>query len=78
MIRGVSYYGGSGPGAAGYWPVCEERLEDYSCPYLCMAFTGAGVSCYTNVEKTEEEVCPKYDGWETCYTTYDQSKTIVL
>eukprot|EP00091_Calanus_sinicus_P002049 TRINITY_DN12087_c0_g1_i1.p1 TRINITY_DN12087_c0_g1~~TRINITY_DN12087_c0_g1_i1.p1 ORF type:complete len:155 (-),score=32.22 TRINITY_DN12087_c0_g1_i1:74-538(-) len=34
---------------------------------------GAGVSCYTNVEKTEEEYCPKYDGWETCYTTYDQN-----
>lgn len=38
---------------------------------------GGGVTCYTNVEKTEEEVFPKYDGWETCYTTYDQNgKTI--
>ena len=78
MIRSVRYYGECGSGAVFYWPVCEERSADYSFPYLCMAFAGAGASCYTNVEKTEEEYCPKYDGWETCFTTYDQGKNIIL
>eukprot|EP00092_Neocalanus_flemingeri_P080790 GFUD01100820.1.p1 GENE.GFUD01100820.1~~GFUD01100820.1.p1 ORF type:complete len:116 (-),score=14.40 GFUD01100820.1:239-586(-) len=34
--------------------------------------TGLCSECYTNVEATEEQYCPKYDGWQTCYTTYDK------
>ena len=34
---------------------------------------GVGVTCYTDVEKTEQQYCPKYEGWETCYATYDES-----
>merc|ERR1711874_403335 len=51
-----------------------------SCVMLCVwvlllvgwVHRGGGVSCYTDVELTEDEYCPKYDGWETCYTTYDK------
>eukprot|EP00092_Neocalanus_flemingeri_P014495 GFUD01015640.1.p1 GENE.GFUD01015640.1~~GFUD01015640.1.p1 ORF type:complete len:163 (-),score=16.14 GFUD01015640.1:48-536(-) len=40
---------------------------------LCVSVrTGLCSECYTNVEATEEQYCPKYDGWQTCYTTYDK------
>ena len=56
---------------------CYVRLSQ-GCDNDASTTVGECVTCYTDVELTEEEYCPKYDGWETCYSTYDQSKTCTI
>ena len=37
---------------------------------------GEGLVCYTDIEANNYKFCDEFDGFQSCYATYDKGKTL--
>ena len=53
----------------------EKGKTDF-CHKLLLTFNiqGDALVCYTDIEANNYKFCDEFDGYQTCYATYDKGK----